>query len=689
MKKLLTMLSLLLFCVVGASAQGTWKANAETSVAAGTKYVEDDFLKVETVFEGTLKASEINIGGKSFSHYVQVRVDADPSAETVTGTETSGNTPLVFTVKKDTKVTFYYRRQPASSAYTSNDGKDMKVANQADPTTPLDGILTKEEETADGKYAFVNKVYTLAAGTYTVWGRGTTIQFFGFKWADPTLNTYWMGFTNADNWANVYAYTWSGDGGSKVEELGKWPGTKLNKDGRVKVSNVSYDYYLVELEAASAPANIIFHNGEGTQTSDLTFETGTRYDGYVPAATISKVQLLGDWNWNTATDNITLEKQGDTFVYTGTLDLTSAPTDQKFKLVVNGSDWIGYDGLTINAPDGWVDHETSGDYNYILKNGNSGYKTYTITATWLENPVATNLWTVKIEGKDERPTTYGIVGDFFYVDAENDGWANDQVMTKAGENVYTLTVENFAATAKKYDYKLRKNGAWGIYDLPASGNNEYTFNEAGTYDLTFTANVAAHTLDLSVKKHIALDKEFVTFSSKHGLDFTGLDVKAYRAETADGKVVLKQVNGVVPNNVGIVLRGTAGETYKVPIAAGDDIDGATNLLVAANNGYEIATSSEGSYNYVLATQNKVQGFYQVTSAYTMTQDGKAYLHTTTALAAEAAAAPAWIIEGDVTGIESVTRETITDNAYYNLAGQRVAQPTKGLYIVNGKKVIVK
>ena len=30
-----------------------------------------------------------------------------------------------------------------------------------------------------------------------------------------------------------------------------------------------------------------------------------------------------------------------------------------------------------------------------------------------------------------------------------------------------------------------------------------------------------------------------------------------------------------------------------------------------------------------------------------------------------------------------------DGKCYNLQGQRVEQPTKGLYIVNGKKVIVK
>ena len=46
-------------------------------------------------------------------------------------------------------------------------------------------------------------------------------------------------------------------------------------------------------------------------------------------------------------------------------------------------------------------------------------------------------------------------------------------------------------------------------------------------------------------------------------------------------------------------------------------------------------------------------------------------------------------DDDTTGIESVEQSTKADNLYFNLAGQRVVQPTKGLYIVNGKKVIIK
>jgi len=46
-------------------------------------------------------------------------------------------------------------------------------------------------------------------------------------------------------------------------------------------------------------------------------------------------------------------------------------------------------------------------------------------------------------------------------------------------------------------------------------------------------------------------------------------------------------------------------------------------------------------------------------------------------------------ENTTTGIQTIGTAQLTSNSYYNLAGQRIAQPTKGLYIVNGKKVVIK
>ena len=47
------------------------------------------------------------------------------------------------------------------------------------------------------------------------------------------------------------------------------------------------------------------------------------------------------------------------------------------------------------------------------------------------------------------------------------------------------------------------------------------------------------------------------------------------------------------------------------------------------------------------------------------------------------------LEGDVTGIENLKNDNLDNAVFYDLNGHQVANPTKGLYIVNGKKVILK
>jgi hypothetical protein len=49
----------------------------------------------------------------------------------------------------------------------------------------------------------------------------------------------------------------------------------------------------------------------------------------------------------------------------------------------------------------------------------------------------------------------------------------------------------------------------------------------------------------------------------------------------------------------------------------------------------------------------------------------------------------YLISGGATAIRSVNSNTANTNAIFDLSGRRVAQPTKGLYIINGKKVVIK
>ena len=107
--------------------------------------------------------------------------------------------------------------------------------------------------------------------------------------------------------------------------------------------------------------------------------------------------------------------------------------------------------------------------------------------------------------EEEEPATINtmaIVGDLTGGWPNDEDWSMAKAMTQSTENsaIWTLTVEGFEAEAKKYEYKATANGKWGDYELPSSGNQDFTFEAAGKYNLTFTADTENHTLTLDVQK---------------------------------------------------------------------------------------------------------------------------------------------------------------------------------------------
>lgn len=185
---------------------------------------------------------------------------------------------------------------------------------------------------------------------------------------------------------------------------------------------------------------------------------------------------------------------------------------------------------------------------------------------------------------------------------------------------------------------------------------------------------------------------FATFSSEYPLDFSATTTKAYAASLTDDNTVLLSPVTTVPANTGLLLKGA---TEDIPVKAGFVSAPEINLFVGLLEETTIpATDAENnSFNYVLAKGSNGLGFYNLASNKTIGA-GKAYLHTTTALAADGDnARVAWLFsDDDMTGIQELKNsrtEGLKAVDCYNLSGQRVSQPTKGLYIVNGKKVIMK
>lgn len=207
-----------------------------------------------------------------------------------------------------------------------------------------------------------------------------------------------------------------------------------------------------------------------------------------------------------------------------------------------------------------------------------------------------------------------------------------------------------------------------------------TFTNAGT-QLSFV--IALDILEDETKITPANNKS--TYVTTTALDFSAVSgLKAYVATAAaNGSVTLAEV-GAVPANTPLMLIGTAGTEYTVPVAASAS-EPAVNMFRAGDGTTTFNAESTTSYDYILFTDGK---FYRIETG-TAVPVGKAYLHCTSD--PTTAGAPSLSIDfGGTTGIDSVkASESKANGEYYNLNGQRVAQPTKGLYIVNGRKVVIK
>ena len=100
------------------------------------------------------------------------------------------------------------------------------------------------------------------------------------------------------------------------------------------------------------------------------------------------------------------------------------------------------------------------------------------------------------------------------------------------------------------------------------------------------------------------------------------------------------------------------------------------------------TARQGDNFYVLSG-NKL---YYTTGATVKVGANKAYIDKSKIAANKGGEAKAFIDfdELEATGIDAVdTAKTLKDGKFYDLSGREVANPTRGLYIVNGKKVLIK
>lgn len=82
------------------------------------------------------------------------------------------------------------------------------------------------------------------------------------------IETYKMYFNNVANWTDVYAHIWANEGEDLGLESVEWPGRKLTETE--EIDGVTYYVFALPAEATGKTINVVFNDGNGTQTADLS-----------------------------------------------------------------------------------------------------------------------------------------------------------------------------------------------------------------------------------------------------------------------------------------------------------------------------------------------------------------------------------------------------------------------------------
>lgn len=203
------------------------------------------------------------------------------------------------------------------------------------------------------------------------------------------------------------------------------------------------------------------------------------------------------------------------------------------------------------------------------------------------------------------------------------------------------------------------------------GGSSYTDNM--DYVLVTRTGDATETVSVS-------EAGFATYATTNNVKVPE-DVKVMTVKVnAEGTAIeLNEVkaNTVIPAGTGILVKADQGNhNFVVTSEEGTTLE--SNNLVAATTD----VTSDGAKYFALTKIGDKVGFALVANGVVIPA-GKAYLEVT-----KSTGAKFFGLDGEATGINSV-KTAKADGAYYTLEGVKTTKPVKGLYIHNGKKIVVK
>lgn len=273
-----------------------------------------------------------------------------------------------------------------------------------------------------------------------------------------------------------------------------------------------------------------------------------------------------------------------------------------------------------------------------------------------------------------------------------------------GNDMYLDRWNNQNAIRISIDY-LRINKGLDVSKIKSltfannNGNDDCILRISNVYLTDYNnTKMAGGYCDGDVKREYSETGKYGTICLPYVASYAGAEVYSISGKDASG-ISLSKVTGLLEAGKpyfymasDVIGQNNEGTVRNVNFFRADlaKYDVATpienNGLIGTFSG--ITAAPQGDNFYVLSG-NKL---YYTTGAEVKVGANKAYIDKSLIVNKGGGAAKAFIDfdELEATGIDAVdTAKTLKGGKFYDLSGREVANPTRGLYIVNGKKVLIK
>ena len=300
----------------------------------------------------------------------------------------------------------------------------------------------------------------------------------------------------------------------------------------------------------------------------------------------------------------------------------------------------------------WAESYPAANYVFTVKETG----TYSVTIQFNANNFEINVKTTKTGDAVIGEKTWTVAGFGTILGIEWDPKATENDMIKQDDNVtYILTKTDLTLAIGTYKYKICANHGWAENygdEKDSEGNASVFITKDGIYDLTFTFNSKTHEVSCdATRKADAIIEKIWSVAGSEGLFETAWD------EQSTANEMTKQENNIyILEKKGINLNA---QTYEYKVCSNHDWTESYGADPSGRGNAILDITEDGIYD-VTFTFNSVTKEVSATAVRT-----------------------------DTDGISQIAGDVKAKNVVFNLQGQRVSTPKQGVYIINGKKVVVK